>query len=139
MADSVSSLLLTQSSQPGENSNQIVAARHTRLTKAAKGHAGDMVSRDYFSHDTIDGSDFATRIHRAGYRGLTLGEDLAWGSGTLGTARAIVRAWMHSQGHRANILNRKYREMGVGVSLGVPGGAGGLGGATYAVDFGRAS
>src|SRR5258706_4375997 len=76
-----------------------------RLTKAAKGHANDMVSRDYFSHDTIDGSNFVKRIRRAGYKGLTLGEDLAWGDGTLGTARSIVRSWMNSPGHRANILS----------------------------------
>src|SRR5436305_12518679 len=94
-----------------------------RLTKAAAGHARDMVGRDYFSHDTAGGGDFAARIRKAGYRGYTLGEDLAWGSGTLGTARAIVAAWMHSPGHRANILNRRFREMGAGVAPRVPGGA----------------
>jgi uncharacterized protein YkwD len=109
---------------------------NVRLARAAGGHARDMVAHDYFSHDTAGGGDFASRIRKAGYRGVTLGEDLAWGSGTLGTAHAIVDAWMHSPGHRANILNRHYREMGVGVAIGVPGGAGGLGGATYAVDFG---
>ena len=107
-----------------------------KLGKAASGHARDMVKHDYFSHDTAGGGDFAARIRRAGYRGRMLGEDLAWGSGTLGTARAIVEAWMHSPGHRANILSRHFREMGVGVAVGIPGGAGGMGGATYAVDFG---
>jgi uncharacterized protein YkwD len=106
------------------------------LGKAAKRHARDMVRRDYFSHDTAGGGDFVSRIRRAGYRGRTLGEDLAWGSGTLGTAREIVRSWMNSPGHRANILSRSFREMGVGVATGVPDG-GGPGGATYAVDFGR--
>jgi uncharacterized protein YkwD len=110
---------------------------NSRLAKAAGGHARDMVKRDYFSHDTEGGGDFATRIRKAGYRGRTLGEDLAWGSGTLGTAHSIMEAWMHSPGHRANVLCRCYREMGVGIAIGVPGGAGGLGGATYAVDFGR--
>jgi uncharacterized protein YkwD len=110
--------------------------QNRQLAKAASGHSRDMVSRDYFSHDTEGGGDFAARIRRAGYRGYTLGEDLAWGSGTLGTARAIVRAWMKSPGHRANILSRRYREMGVGVALGTPGESG-PGGATYAVDFGR--
>ena len=109
---------------------------NVRLSKAADGHARDMVKRDYFSHDSAGGGDFASRIHRAGYRGRTLGEDLAWGAGTLGTAHAIVNAWMHSPGHRANVLSRRFREMGVGVAIGVPGGSGGLAGATYAVDFG---
>ena len=110
---------------------------NVKLAKAAKGHANDMVSHDYFSHDSEGGGDFVQRIRKAGYKGLTLGEDLAWGAGTLGTARSIVRSWMHSPSHRANILSRKYREMGIGVALGIPGDAGGLNGATYAVDFGR--
>jgi uncharacterized protein YkwD len=109
---------------------------NARLSRAASGHARDMVTRDYFSHDTAGGGDFVQRIRRAGYRGNTLGEDLAWGEGTLATARSIVQAWMHSPAHRANILYRRFHEMGVGVALGVPGGDNGLGGATYTVDFG---
>src|SRR6266404_6298350 len=81
--------------------NQERARRHLlplrmnhRLVKAATGHARDMVSRDYFSHDTAGGGDFVSRIEQAGYVAPqtfpSLGEDLAWGSGTLGTARAIV-------------------------------------------------
>jgi uncharacterized protein YkwD len=108
-----------------------------RLSQAAAGHARDMVSRDYFSHDTQGGGSFVDRIVKTGYivpnAFPSLGEDLAWGSGTLGTARAIVRGWMNSPGHRANILNRRFHEAGVGVAPGVPGGSGG---ATYALDFG---
>ena len=111
-----------------------------RLSQAAAGHARDMVSRDYFSHDTAGGGSFVDRIVKAGYIAQnsfpSLGEDLAWGDGTLGTARSIVRSWMASPGHRANILSRKFRELGIGVALGVPGGDAGLGGATYAIDFG---
>jgi uncharacterized protein YkwD len=64
----------------------------------------------------------------------TLGEDLAWGSGTLGTPREIVASWMASPGHRANILDRKFREGGMGVAFGDPGA--GEDGVTYALDFG---
>ena len=78
---------------------------------------------------------FAARIRKAGYRGYTLGEDLAWGSGTLGTARAIVAAWMHSPGHRANILNGRFREIGLGVARGAPVGGQDRAG-TYVTDFG---
>jgi uncharacterized protein YkwD len=109
---------------------------NARLAKAADGHARDMVTRDYFSHNSAGGGDFASRIRKAGYRGRTLGEDLAWGAGTFATANSIIDSWMHSPGHRANILSHRFREMGVGVAIGVPGGAGGLVGATYAVDFG---
>jgi uncharacterized protein YkwD len=109
-----------------------------RLSNAAAGHARDMVALNYFSHDSLDGKDFVYRIRKAGYMAPrsfpTLGEDLAWGSGTLGTPGAIVQSWMASPGHRANILSPKFREAGIGVAYGDPGA--GEDGATYALDFG---
>jgi uncharacterized protein YkwD len=109
-----------------------------RLSKAAKGHASDMVARGYFSHDSMGGASFVDRIRKAGYvqaRAFpSLGEDLAWGSGSLGTPREIVKSWMHSAGHRANILNPRFREAGMGVAFGDPGA--GMSGVTYALDFG---
>src|SRR3954453_808410 len=109
-----------------------------RLAKAAVGHARDMVSRRYFSHDSSNGSSFVDRIRKAGYvpaRAFpSLGEDLAWGSGELGTPREIVRGWMNSPGHRANILHAKFREAGMGVAFGDVGA--GEDGVTYALDFG---
>lgn len=109
-----------------------------RLTKAADAHSRDMVANNYFSHDSLDGRDFVARIRRAGYVGprafSSLGEDLAWGSGALGTPRAIVQAWMESPGHRANILFPKFREAGIAVAYGDPGA--GEDGAAYTLDFG---
>jgi uncharacterized protein YkwD len=109
-----------------------------RLVKAATGHARDMVAHGYFSHDSASGGTFVDRIRKAGYvppRALpTLGEDLAWGSGSFGTPREIVQGWMNSPGHRANILERKFHEAGMGVAFGDPGA--GADGVTYALDFG---
>jgi uncharacterized protein YkwD len=105
-----------------------------RLANAAAAHSRDMVAHNYFAHESLSGTDFATRIRKAGYRAPTLGEDLAWGSGPLGTARAIVKGWMDSPGHRANILYPKFREAGMGVAIGDPGA--GEQGATYTLDFG---
>src|SRR3954471_4606817 len=109
-----------------------------RLAKAANGHARDMNARGYFSHDSANGASFVDRIRKAGYvprRALpSLGEDLAWGSGSLGTPREIVQSWMNSPGHRANILDSKFREAGMGVAFGDPGA--GTDGVTYALDFG---
>lgn len=109
-----------------------------RLAAAAARHAQDMVAKNYFSHDSADGATFVDRIRKAGYlpaRTLpSLGEDLAWGSGPLGTPREIVKGWMESAGHRANILNRKFREAGMGVAFGDPGA--GMDGVTYTVEFG---
>jgi uncharacterized protein YkwD len=113
---------------------------NNRLSQAAVAHANDMVARGYFSHETAGGGSFVDRIVRTGYvpgnAFPSLGEDLAWGSGPLGSARAIVRGWMNSPGHRANILNRRFREAGIGIAFGAPGGGLGGGGATYALEFG---
>jgi uncharacterized protein YkwD len=64
-----------------------------------------------------------------------VGENIAWGSQELATPRSIVNGWMHSPGHRANILNRRFREIGIGVSRGAPE-PGFDRAATYATDFG---
>ena len=116
--------------------------RHNRrLAKAAACHARDMVRRDYFSHDSPSGSDFVDRIRRAGYLrrtsgGWSLGENLAWGSGSMASPQAIVHAWMHSTGHRRNILTRRFTEIGIAFVRDAP--TEGIGqAATYVTEFGR--
>jgi uncharacterized protein YkwD len=109
-----------------------------RLRKAALGHSRNMVSKQFFEHTTPSGVTMVDRILRARYvredQGWALGENLAWGTGSYATPRGAVQAWMESPGHRANILKRAYREMGVGTVLGVP--VSDAAGATYTVDFG---
>jgi uncharacterized protein YkwD len=109
-----------------------------RLRRAALGHSKQMVSDGFFEHTTPGGVTMVDRIMRARYaradQGWEIGENLAWGTGTLSTPRGAVRAWMDSPGHRANILKRSYRELGVGVVLGVP--VSDAAGATYSVEFG---
>jgi uncharacterized protein YkwD len=111
---------------------------NARLRRAAEGHSGDMVAQRYFAHDSLSGADMVERILRTGYgrgRGWSLGENIAWGTGSLATAAEIQRAWMESPGHRANILRPQFREIGIGIALGAPVGSGGDG-ATYTADFG---
>jgi uncharacterized protein YkwD len=109
-----------------------------RLRRAAVGHSRNMVSRRFFEHTTPKGVTMVDRILKARYvrqdEGWSLGENLEWGTGSLATPRGAVQAWMDSAGHRANILKRDYREMGVGIVLGVP--VSDADGATYTVDFG---
>ena len=110
-----------------------------KLRRAAQGHSDDMVGSGYFAHESRSGADMADRILRTGYarsQGWSLGENIAWGTGSLGTAAEIQRAWMESPGHRANILRRQFREIGIGVAVGAPVDSGGLDGATYTADFG---
>jgi uncharacterized protein YkwD len=97
---------------------------HSRLRLAAVRHARDMARRNYFSHDSLSGTDLGTRIKRTGYlrsaSNWALGENIAWGGGRYSTPRSIVEMWMDSPGHRANILNRRFREIGIGVAIGSP-------------------
>jgi uncharacterized protein YkwD len=109
-----------------------------RLATAARGHSRAMATRHFFSHDSLNGASFLDRIRRTGYlrgaRSWSVGENIAYGSGRLSTPRSIGRAWMNSPGHRANILSRSFRSIGIGIAAGTPFGGGG---ATYTTDFGR--
>jgi uncharacterized protein YkwD len=111
-----------------------------KLGRAARGHSADMARRGYFSHNSLSGASFLDRIRRAGYlrraRRWHVGENIAWGVGRLATARAIVRSWMNSPGHRANILNRRFRHVGVGITYNAPVRVAGRAAATYTTDFG---
>jgi uncharacterized protein YkwD len=112
---------------------------NAKLRRAAEGHSGDMVADRFFAHESPAGADMSGRILRTGYaRGQTwsLGENIAWGTGILGTAAEIQRAWMESPGHRMNILRPQFREIGIGIAVGAPVAAGGLESATYTADFG---
>lgn len=113
--------------------------RHNaQLAAAARRHARDMVTRSYFAHDSLSGASFIDRIEQTGYTrnvSWTLGENLAWGSGRLASPLEIVKAWMASPGHRANVLGR-FREVGVGLAEGAPVDARGLSAHTYASEFG---
>jgi uncharacterized protein YkwD len=108
--------------------------RNARLDLASARHARAMAARNFFEH-----GNFVGRIRSANYlrgaRGWRLGENIAWGSGSLGTPEEIVDAWMHSPGHRANMLNRSFREIGIGIARGTPNRSYDDG-ATYATDFG---
>jgi uncharacterized protein YkwD len=94
------------------------ALRKSRgLAAAARRHSRDMGMRGYFEHDSATGIAFWRRIERTyGSRGFgrwEVGENIAWNSSSA-TAAQIVRQWMLSPPHRANILSRSWRELGLG-------------------------
>ncbi len=113
-----------------------------RLRRAAQAHSVSMAFGDYFEHDGPSGQTPLARLRDAGYIsssrvGYEVGENIAWGTLYLATPRAIVAAWMASPGHRANILDVRYRETGIGVSPHPPASlAHGQPGAIYTQDFG---
>ena len=86
------------------------------LNAAAYAHTLDMGEKGYFSHDSKGGPTFSKRIRQyypgPGYRTWAAGENILWSSGTIDAASA-VRLWMHSPGHRANILRRQWTEIGI--------------------------
>lgn len=84
-----------------------------RLALAARRHSADMAARGYFSHDAPDGTTMADRVNQTGYRWSALGENIAKGQPT---AAEVMRAWMTSPGHQANIVNCGYRHIGVGLA-----------------------
>ncbi len=83
------------------------------LNQAAQSKANDMVTRDYWSHNTPDGQAPWTFIVAVGYGYQTAGENLAYG---FGTASDTITGWMNSPGHRANVLNTTFSEVGFGVA-----------------------
>jgi uncharacterized protein YkwD len=119
---------------------QLPALRNSAPLRSAAGrYARLMVAGGFFDHVSPTGSTLRARIAGVGYLASStyaLGEDIATGSGDLGTPKAIVAAWMASPGHRRNILAREFRDVGIGVAAGMPGAADG---ATYVADFGRNS
>ncbi|MFJ3176751.1 sigma-70 family RNA polymerase sigma factor [Streptomyces roseus] len=89
-----------------------------QLRDSAQGHSDDMAQRDYFSHSDPDGGDPGARTTAAKYHWSAYGENIARGQQT---PASVMASWMNSPGHRANILNCSFKDIGVGVHQG-PGG-----------------
>ncbi|MEV4945564.1 CAP domain-containing protein [Streptomyces sp. NPDC053755] len=85
-----------------------------RLRSAAQAHADDMAARDYYGHESPEGRKAGDRITAAGYAWSTWAENIHRGPKTPPEA---MRAWMNSDGHRRNILNCSFKDIGVGLSL----------------------
>lgn len=84
---------------------------NSTLTKAAQDHSEDMAASGTMSHTGSDGSSPGDRITRAGYTWSTYGENVAYG---YSTPERVMQGWMTSPGHKANILNCAFKEIGVG-------------------------
>jgi uncharacterized protein YkwD len=108
------------------------------LTQPSAAYSTRMVSENFFAHESPDGSTLESRLAAARYIAPDgdwfVGENLAWGQGNLATARSIAIAWMNSPGHRHNILEPEFTEVGIGIVPGTPGDP--TWGATYTTDFG---
>jgi uncharacterized protein YkwD len=86
------------------------------LAQAADRKSADILRCDEFSHEAC-AHEFTYWMTSFGYQGCSAGENIAWGSGRLGTPKAIFKAWMKSPGHRGNILG-PYEDTGIGLRVG---------------------
>ncbi|MFV5992364.1 CAP domain-containing protein [Streptomyces sp. NPDC056231] len=86
---------------------------NAKLTKAAQDHSKDMADHRNMSHTGSDGSSPADRITRAGYTWRAYGENVAYG---YSTPESVMNAWMTSPGHKRNILDCTYKEIGIGLA-----------------------
>lgn len=86
---------------------------NNKLAAAAQAKANDMAARDYWSHATPDGKQPWKFIADSGYAYRAAGENLAYGFDSSG---ATVAGWMNSPGHRENVLNNAYQEVGFGIA-----------------------
>jgi uncharacterized protein YkwD len=98
------------------------------LQRAARSHSAAMIRQDFFSHGA-----FAQRMRASGARGPVFGENLAWGTGSRGSAGAMVSQWLASPAHRANLLRPGFRRIGLGRVVGTF--AGYAGAAVVTADF----
>jgi uncharacterized protein YkwD len=88
-----------------------------RLSLAANDRANDMFAKHYFDHVSPDGINPFTWVLNRGYRYSIVGENLALG---FRTSSAVVGGWMHSPGHRENILTSAFDEVGIAIGNGSP-------------------
>lgn len=98
------------------------------LARVARAHSQDMAKRDYFAHNSLDGTTPFTRMRRAGYRYRYAGENIAAG---FVSANSVVNAWLESPSHCRVLMSRKYHELGVGIAKG------GSYGTYWTQDYGR--
>jgi uncharacterized protein YkwD len=114
------------------------------LAVAAGAHSAQMARLGFFSHNSANGQSFSQRIAQTysarGFRSWTVGENLVWGGPDIGAARAF-RLWLSSPPHRANMLNPRWREVGLGAvhSTSAPGVYGGGAATIVTADFGARS
>lgn len=114
-ANQVVQLIIQYTNQERTSRGLPLLTPDSRLSSAAQHHAKNMAERDTLSHTLTEADlpQLSDRISHYGYDATTYGENIAYGRDQ---AQETVNDWMNSPGHRANILNENYRDIGVGVA-----------------------
>lgn len=108
----VDGLLQSTNSQRAGNGKGALSI-NSQLNSAAQAKAQDMVSRNYWSHNTPDGQTPWTFINATGYKYQKAGENLAYG---FATSSDTVSGWMNSPSHRDNMLDSSFTNVGFGIA-----------------------
>jgi len=115
--DSEDSEILKYTNIERRNNSLSSLTANSILNNIAALRVDDLFANQYFEHESPDGKTASDLAKNLGYSYLLIGENLA--RGNFDDEQSIVTAWMDSPGHRANILNGKYQELGVAVKEGI--------------------
>jgi uncharacterized protein YkwD len=115
--ESKSVIDLTNKERQKESQDLAVLVENKELDAAAEMKLKDLFARQYFEHTSPDGHGPSWLAEQAGYSYVVVGENLALGN--FNDESALIAAWMASPGHRANILNKSYIDIGVAVGQGI--------------------
>lgn len=117
-APRVESALLAEMNRVRTQRGRVALRALPSLTRAARAHSRTLLRAGVFQHDSLDGAPFWTRLVAAGFpASRRMGENLAMVSGCdRSAARETVTMWMASPGHRANLLNPRFRFVGSGAA-----------------------
>jgi uncharacterized protein YkwD len=118
-APAMESAVLSEMNIARANNHRAPLRMLSVLTRPARAQSRYLRKAGLLSHDSRDGSPFWTRLERAGFPSThSMGENLVeLGGCNESTARLAVQLWMHSAAHRSNLLDKRYRVTGVGVSF----------------------
>lgn len=111
-----SGIILQTNLQRQENGNLPALKENANLNAAASAKVKDMFLNQYFEHTSPTGVGPGQLVLNNGYKYIVAGENLILGN--FESEKELVQAWMDSPGHRANILNSRYSEIGVAIVKG---------------------
>jgi uncharacterized protein YkwD len=109
--------IITQTNKERTKYSVTALTESKQLDLSAQAKADDILARHYFAHVAPDGKTVSDLVTKQEYVYIKIGENLALGNFTSDTD--VVTAWMNSPGHRANILDTAFSNIGVGVAYGM--------------------
>lgn len=109
--------VIDQTNQQRINNGLISLKENNLLNESSQAKLQDLFDKQYFEHVSPTGESVDDFVKISNYEYILIGENLALGN--FSDDKSLVQAWMDSPGHRANILNSRYREIGVAVGKGI--------------------